>query len=141
MKFENIAEQVYEFHKKFEPVTHVTDPEDPYCQRLTPEQIRFRKEFQLEEFVELMNAFRNGDDEEIVDALIDTIWVALGTLLMHYGVDVYNEAAKAVFEANMAKELPEEGGLKIRKPQGWLSPDMYSIIERFYNRMEESHAN
>ena len=65
--------------------------------------------------------------EEKVDALIDLIYVAAGTLTM-FGVDG-DKAFDAVHEANMKKELgtkpgrSNDTGNDVCKPKYWRAPD------------------
>lgn len=94
---------------------------------ITKEQLRFRIEtLQVEEMNEMLGALSVDDAEEIVDALIDTIVIAVGTLVM-LGVNV-EQAWNAVLEANSKKERgvkstrPESGGFDLKKPADWKPP-------------------
>ena len=89
--------------------------------------LEFRVRFIQEEFNELVKATEDRDREEVVDALIDIMVVALGTL------DIFEiDADKAwiqVHHANMAKEVgvkesrPNPLGLPdLVKPEGWTAP-------------------
>lgn len=96
--------------------------------QITKEQLRFRVEtLQVEELNELLAAFDAGNAEELVDALIDTIVIAIGTLVM-LGVNV-EQAWDAVLAANNAKERgikstrPDSGGFDLKKPANWQTPD------------------
>ena len=87
----------------------------------------FRMSFMEEEHRELTDAHAAGDAEGIIDALIDTCVVAIGTLDL-FGVNV-NEAWNRVHAANMAKERgikpnrPNPLGLPdLMKPPGWVAP-------------------
>lgn len=94
----------------------------------TKEKLDFRvNTLQKEEFEELKTAVKEMNAEEVVDALIDTIVIAVGTLQI-FGVDV-DKAWATVWHANMAKERgtkntrPESGGFDLIKPEGWKKPD------------------
>jgi predicted HAD superfamily Cof-like phosphohydrolase len=90
--------------------------------------LTFRYKFLQEEMAEMGEAIEAGDSEEIVDALIDLMVVAIGTLDIFY-VDAY-KAWDQVQNANMAKnagvkpnrpnplKLPD-----LMKPEGWVGPD------------------
>jgi NTP pyrophosphatase (non-canonical NTP hydrolase) len=89
--------------------------------------LNFRAAFIQEELDELKESIETDDAEEIVDALIDIIVVALGTLDLCDvdSVDAWDE----VLAANMSKEAghnpsrPNELGFPdLIKPEGWKSP-------------------
>jgi len=101
------------------------------------EYLQFRFRFLEEELHEGMKAIDEGNAEEVVDALIDLIVVAVGTLDL-YQVDS-ERAWKAVHDANMAKEVgvkpgrPNPFGLPdLVKPTGWQPPvhTQTGLIER-----------
>lgn len=94
---------------------------------LTLKRLQFRiKTLQLEEYNELEDALENKNSEEIVDALIDIIVIAAGTLEL-LKVDT-NKAWNEVLKANMNKHRgvkstrPESGGFDLAKPDNWKSP-------------------
>lgn len=100
--------------------------------KMTPtelkEMLEFRWRFLSEELTEMANAIGHGDAEGVVDALVDLVVVAVGTLDL-YGVDG-PKAWRAVHEANMNKEpgikasRPNKLGLPdLIKPPGWVAPD------------------
>ena len=92
--------------------------------------LKFRIDFLQEELDEMINAYNNGGEtaaDDIVDALIDLVVVALGTLNA-FNVDSY-KAWKAVHTANMTKQVgikasrPNPLGLPdLIKPDGWTAP-------------------
>nr|BAR25286.1 Putative NTP pyrophosphohydrolase [uncultured Mediterranean phage uvMED]BAR25303.1 Putative NTP pyrophosphohydrolase [uncultured Mediterranean phage uvMED] len=67
--------------------------------------------------------------EEELDAIIDIIYLAIGTGLMH-GFDI-EEAFKRVHQANMKRirnpVLTDKGG--IFKPKGWVAPDLKDLVK------------
>ena len=86
-----------------------------------------RIDFLEEEVTETINAYGNGDYKELVDGLIDTIVVALGTLDLFKvnSPKVWNE----IYHSNMKKEVgikksrPNPLGVPdLIKPEGWEPP-------------------
>jgi hypothetical protein len=87
--------------------------------------LEFRIKFIEEELDELKNSI---NEVETVDALIDIVVVALGTLDT-FDIDI-DKAWNEVFEANMNKEVGinptrsnEDGLPDLVKPKGWKEPD------------------
>ena len=98
----------------------------------TPEDrsklMKLRIRMLTEEYGETLNAYLQGDAEEVIDGLIDLCVIAIGTLDI-VGVDA-NRAQRSVLEANMAKVpgvkpgRPNPLGLPdLTKPSGWTGPD------------------
>ena len=111
------------FHNKFK----VNDA----VRNLSPEMLReflaFRVRFLDEEMNELKKSIDEKNSEEIVDALIDLIVVAAGTLNAYdvNGIKAWDQ----VFDANMKKQpgvkasRPNPFGLPdMVKPAGWVGP-------------------
>ncbi len=99
--------------------------------KLTAEQLltylKFRLDMVQEEVTEAHTAFDAKDADGVVDALIDNIVFALGTLDA-FGVDAYT-AWNRVHAANMAKNpgvkpgRPNPYGFPdLIKPEGWTAP-------------------
>lgn len=114
---------VTEMHDKFGFHEIVENMDTEKLRRL----LDFRMSFMEEEHRELTDAHAAGDAEGIIDALIDTCVVAIGTLDL-FGVNV-NEAWNRVHAANMSKERgvkpnrPNPLGLPdLMKPPGWVAP-------------------
>ena len=89
--------------------------------------MNFRIKMMQEELDETKAAFKNKDQEEIVDGIIDMCVFAIGTLEV-FGVDA-NKAWDEVLKANMSKEVgikegrPNPLGLPdLVKPEGWEGP-------------------
>ena len=109
----------------------------------TPDQrkelMKLRMRMLTEEYAETMNAYLEGDAEEVIDGLIDLCVIAIGTLDIA-GVDV-KAAWNEVYIANMAKERgvkpgrPNPLGLPdLIKPDGWVGPDHsnnHGILKEF----------
>jgi len=85
-----------------------------------------------EEFEEYMAGEGNDDIVEITDALADIIYIACGTAVS-YGIPLDDVFAE-VHRSNMAKlvdgkVIRREDG-KVKKPEGWTSPDIKSILDK-----------
>lgn len=93
--------------------------------------VEARKRLIQEEVVEeLFKAMEDGDFVEAVDAVADSIYVLLGTLVA-WGVDlepIFDE----VHKTNMAKVqggwFDEHG--KFHKPPGWTPPKIAELLNR-----------
>lgn len=98
-----------------------------------PEERSLRIKLLTEEFAEYTEAEIEHDLVEIADALADIIYIACGTAIS-YGIpldEIFNE----VHRSNMAKlvdgkVLRREDG-KIQKPEGWTSPDIKNILDKY----------
>ena len=100
--------------------------------------LQFRIDFLQEELDELSSA---KSPEDCVDALIDLIVVALGTLDT-YNVDI-NKAWKEVHRANMSKELGKNNTRKndfdlpdLIKPDNWIEPNHSDNTGKFEDLYE-----
>jgi len=93
-----------------------------------------RRKLLHEELKEYIDAERDNDLVEVVDGLIDIIWIAWGTLLTYVGPDVAQNCADEVSRTNLAKVfgpgLPEfRSDGKVVKPAGWVAPDMTQFLK------------
>lgn len=116
------------FHEKF-ALEYTGAP------RVLPADIgRFRTKFMQEELDEYIAATMAGDMEGQFDALVDLIYVALGTAYLH-GFP-FQKGWDEVHGANMRKIKagPNGEGSKrgsphdIIKPEGWKGPDYSKIL-------------
>lgn len=80
--------------------------------------------------------------ENMLDALVDLVYVALGTAHLH-GFD-FKEAWRRVHEANMKKvrakaasESKRGSAFDVVKPEGWEPPDHSDLVEDHIHRSEE----
>lgn len=94
-----------------------------------------RKKLLLEELTELVTSLDAGDQEEILDALVDMQYVLSGTVNACGMRDVFDEAFMRVHRANMNKVLaPSRHASKrdsvhdIVKPEGWVKPDLSDLV-------------
>ena len=127
---------IHDMHTKFgvnKVVETLTDAQ-------LKDYLKFRLDMVQEEVYEARAAFQMRDADGVVDALIDAIVFAIGTLDA-FNVDAY-EAWARVHEANMAKEpgiKPERpnkyGFPDLIKPEGWVAPtheDNVGLIPRAF---------
>lgn len=118
--------QVYEFNRKFKlPLGDKDVISD------NVEAQKYRVKFLLEEVTELQKAFDEGDKVGIFDALLDIVYVALGTA-MFAGIDEnkWKAGMNAVHAANMSKirvlnpsESKRGSVYDVKKPDGWVAPE------------------
>jgi thymidylate synthase (FAD) len=112
---------VRQFHEKFK-----LGYEGPA--RWIPDMHEFRAKFLQEEVDEYKEAVSKGDMVKAFDALIDIVYVAIGTGHLHgFPMD---EGFEAVQEANMLKERAtskeqskRDSTFDVVKPEGWVSPE------------------
>lgn len=105
--------------------------------QMTPEFLGFRMRFLVEELFEGIEAIRKNQPERFVDAMIDLIVVAAGTLSI--GKVDGQRAWDEVRRANMSKERRENpnrsgsGGADLIKPDGWVEPNHGTNYGQFVN--------
>lgn len=92
------------------------------------ELLKFRLLMLREEFYEAVDAHSANDAEELVDALLDQVVIALGTLDL-MGVDT-NKAWDEILRANMSKQVGMKETRKndlglpdLIKPSDWVTPN------------------
>jgi len=118
---------VVDFFKKFD-IMYNDKP------RLLPKDLyEFRKTFLFEELNEYIESCEKGDLEGALDALVDLVYVAIGTAIFH-GFD-FDRAWDIVHATNMTKvkaksetESKRNSIYDIVKPEGWKKPDLSSLI-------------
>jgi predicted HAD superfamily Cof-like phosphohydrolase len=88
--------------------------------------VKFCMGFQREECKEFENAVAEGNVADQLDALVDMVYVALGTAYL--GGWNFGEAWNRVHEKNMQKIPPSDGELKVKKPEGWTPPDHSDLV-------------
>lgn len=92
--------------------------------------LKFRIGLFQEEFEEMQKALDTNNPEEIVDASIDIMVIAIGNLLL-FGVDPY-KAWDEVLRANNEKVVGDKPGRNnfgtpdLSKPKGWRAPSHHS---------------
>jgi predicted HAD superfamily Cof-like phosphohydrolase len=109
------------------------------------EQTDFRLKFLDEELDELKHSIVKQDLPGALDAIVDLVYVALGTAyLMNLP---FNEAWAAVQQANMAKVRTERAEdskrgstFDVVKPAGWTAPDIGKVIEQYELQLEPANV-
>lgn len=129
----NFVQDISEMHTKFGVNPKIREFDKEKLEKF----LEFRIKFLEEELTELKNS-TSGDDT--VDALIDLVVVAIGTLDA-FDVNSYT-AWDRVHQANMAKEVgikasrPNPLGLPdLIKPEGWTAPthaDNIGLLSKIY---------
>lgn len=125
-------DDVGDFHEKF-GLRNVTWG-DGGPDEVDPELLAFRVKFLREEFIEFQDAAGAGDLPKAFDALLDIVYVAMGTAHL-YGFP-WQRGWDAVHRANMLKiraakdgsDSKRGSGWDVVKPPGWEPPDLDSIL-------------
>lgn len=122
----DLSKDVHDFSTKFElPRRAIGTP---------PSQamLAFRVKFMAEELAEFVRAAKKHDLAEMTDALVDLVYVAIGTAWM---LNLpFDPAWDRVQIANMTKRRAQEGESKrggtldLIKPPGWKKPDIRSLL-------------
>lgn len=154
---------IIDFHRKF-GLTYKGPA------RALPEELDgFRTKFMAEELAEYVStnemdhnfftraiaAFQSAnakfgrgtpDLEKKLDALVDLVYVAIGTAYLH-GFN-FNEAWRRVHEANMKKVRAERAEQSARgstfdvvKPEGWTAPDLSDLVCPFGGKQTGTDLN
>ena len=135
LPYMSLFDLVAEFNLKFElPLNNLLTPAHP----LNEEDFNFRFRFLMEEMTELTDAQEVGDMEEMADALVDIVYVALGTAhMMNINFD---ECFMEVHKANLRKVAIEglddprstrRHRLNVVKPDGWVPPKLGKLLGLF----------
>lgn len=122
----DLVRDVEDFSKNFNlPVREIGD---------LPSQavLAFRVKFMAEELAEFVRAAKKQDLAEMTDALVDLVYVAIGT---GYMLKLpFASAWDEVQRANMTKERARGKGTKrggtmdMVKPKGWKKPDIRALL-------------
>jgi predicted HAD superfamily Cof-like phosphohydrolase len=124
----DILKDIDNFHKKygFEKNEKVDIPNNS-------ELINFRTAFLMEELAEYTNAITKKDAAGALDALVDIVYIALGTAwLFNLPFEkAWNEVQKANMSKIRAKDKTGKRGTKfdVVKPKDWKAPNIEKIIE------------
>lgn len=122
---EDMMDDVEEFHRR---VVKVQTPAAPRL--LSQERQTWSENFLQEELDEFRKAYAEGNLPDAVDALVDTVYVAIGRLL-EMGVPP-TEAWDPVQRANLAKERGRTHrgvDTDAAKPEGWMPPDHETLMK------------
>lgn len=124
----DMFKDVMEFHRKF----NLERPEN----RMDLEIFKIRLKHITEEVIEFHQAFVNGDSAEVLDALIDLVYVALGTAeLMNFpfeaGWDEVHKANMKKVRAKTSEESKRGTAFDVIKPEGWVPANIAGILEDY----------
>lgn len=120
-------ESIREFHTKFE-LTYDGPP-----RHLTKELSQFRCKFMQEELNEYCEAVLNQDLEKQFDALIDLVYVALGTAYMQgfqfdVGFDRVHEANMQKVRAKRKEDSLRGSTYDVIKPKNWAPASLKDLV-------------
>jgi len=106
---------------------------------LSPELSEFRIKFLQEELDEYKHAVETGDLEKQFDALLDLVYVAIGTADLHNFP--WEEGWAEVQRANMSKERATSesqskrgSSFDVIKPAGWRPPAIAEVLREHVSR-------
>lgn len=135
----NMLQDIHDFHTKFgfTKREHGDRPNQAF--------MAFRLKFLAEELHETAMAHRKDDLENILDGLVDLVYVAIGTAWL-LNLD-FEEAWKRVHAANMQKVRAVTAGDSKRgttsdvvKPKGWEKPNIAELIAPLDRQLKHSLA-
>jgi predicted HAD superfamily Cof-like phosphohydrolase len=121
-------EEVAAFHEKF-GLTYNGKP-----RLLDSMTVRFRLKFLEEELMEFRVSAISDDMPGMADALIDLVYVAMGTAYT-MGLPwqpLWNEVQRANMSkvrASSADESKRGSSLDVVKPEGWKGPDIEGVLD------------
>jgi len=127
-KRSDLIKDIDQFHKKFgfEKNEKVGIPDNN-------ELVNFRTSFLMEELAEYTQAITKKDAAGALDALVDIVYIALGTAwLFNLPFDkAWNEVQKANMSKVRAKSKSKKRGtaFDVIKPKGWEAPNIERIVE------------
>jgi predicted HAD superfamily Cof-like phosphohydrolase len=112
------------------------------------DMLQFRVDFMDEELTEFKDGWAEQDHAKMADALIDLVYVAMGTahLLNYPWAALWNE----VQYANMQKERADGAEdarstrkhmLDVVKPEGWQPPDVEGVLKYHRKIDDDSYAH
>ena len=121
----DLFNMVSEFHEKFDL--------EVIGKNLPVDVANYRVGFLQEELDEIKKGYQDGNNEEVLDGLVDLVYVALGTAYFH-GFD-FNEAFRRVHVANLNKQRASDSteskrgsSLDLVKPEGSAKPYLADLI-------------
>jgi predicted HAD superfamily Cof-like phosphohydrolase len=123
-------EDVGDFHRKFD--LHTSDAE-PGPVEITSDLIEFRTKFMQEELDEFKDAVAFADHPAIFDALLDLVYVAMGTAhLFGYpwqeGWDEVQRANMEKLRATTAEQSLRGSTWDVVKGPDWTPPDIAGVL-------------
>ena len=135
MDKDTLIKDIDSFHKKFkfEKNETVSIPENN-------ELVNFRTSFLLEELTEYTQAITKKDTAAALDALVDIVYIALGTAWL-FNLP-FEKAWQEVQRANMSKIRTKSKSKKrgtsfdVVKPKNWRPPDIDQVISEERERQQ-----
>lgn len=148
--FPDMMGDIVAFHEKF-GLTYTGKPRSLKSE-VTPDGktlYDFRLDFMREEVneyedeqVRLDHDLERHDDQGVakrlgqqLDALVDEVYVVLGTAYLQFGAAVFNEAWRRVHHANMQKvraqkvtDSKRDSTFDVVKPAGWQAPNHIDLV-------------
>jgi predicted HAD superfamily Cof-like phosphohydrolase len=124
---------VGDFHERFGLDNVNTTAPAPH--KIVEELWTFRLKFLREELDELERAYQAGDLPNIADALIDLVYVALGTAHLH-GLpwqELFDEVQRVNMmkvRATRAEDSTRKSTFDVIKPDGWTPPNIEAVLAR-----------
>lgn len=127
----NNFRDVGDFHRRFD--LHASDIY-PGPVEVPEEVLDFRVKFLEEELEEFKKGRAEGDHEQMFDALLDLVYVAMGTA--HFLGYPWEDGWDEVQMANMAKVRAAKDGsnskrgssFDVVKPEGWQPPQIGQVL-------------
>lgn len=131
---QTMMQDIQDFHEKF-GLAYRGGP-----QELSTQASEFRIKFMQEELNEYVKGVEEHDLVQQFDALVDLVYVALGTAYLQ-GLP-FEDGWNEVQAANMRKQRAGPNGegskrnspLDVIKPAGWAGPDMLEVLHRALRR-------
>lgn len=111
-------------------------PRPSHPQLLNADLFNYRAKFLLEETNEFIDANRDGNLADAADALVDIVYVALGTAVM-MGLPwqrLWDEVQRANMDKQRVLDISKSkrhSPYDVIKPEGWRPPDLAAILEAF----------
>lgn len=105
---------------------------------ITSEEVQFsekEKKFRICAMQEELDEYKEAKTkEDQLDAIVDLVVFALGTLERQGMLGVFDEAFKRVMIANCKKEIGQNQKrgsfqLDLVKPKGWTAPDLSNLVK------------
>lgn len=131
---------VGQFHHRFglPSVIHDGGPKQPPQDEELESIMQLRILRMREELEEFEDAYEDGDQAEMADALVDLVYVVLGTA--HVLGYPWEAVWQEVHQANMRKQrAPSSGegsrygnGYDVIKPAGWVAPNVAAVLKRYW---------
>ena len=118
---------IQDFHEKFGFAPRAAG------ERPDPKLVAFRLKFLMEELHELKQALVVDDLEETLDALVDIVYVALGTawllnLDFEYAWHLVHEANMKKIRVDCAADSKRGSAFDVKKPDGWQKPQLRACL-------------